>query len=168
MESTYGNFSPGDDTVLQSFRRANFDELAGLWSSYYPPRYHVDAELLKLNTVDCPVFDWGASLIHAPDGPAGGFVVLKKPAAGKLYPGKVSDDAYLCAIAYKEPQIAVDMLAEVKNILRNRGVRKVHFRRTLGTSFLACPRILAALKNLLEVEGFARGLGSVRHGTGPH
>ncbi|MES1227260.1 MAG: hypothetical protein ABUL72_01235, partial [Armatimonadota bacterium] len=83
--------------MLQSFRRANFSDLANLWSNYFPPRYHVDPELLKLNTVDCPVFDWGASLIHAPDGPPQGFVVVKKPGAGRLYPGDRTDSAYLCA-----------------------------------------------------------------------
>ena len=42
----------GDEPVLQSFRRADFAELAKLWSNYFPPRYDVDQELLKLNTVD--------------------------------------------------------------------------------------------------------------------
>ncbi len=143
--------------MLQSFRHADFNELAGLWSSYFPPRYRVDADLLRLNTVECPVFDWGASLIHAPDGPAHGFVVVKKPAAGTLYPGKVSDDAYLTAIAYTEPQTAVDMLAEVKSILRNRGVRKLHFGQDAWHFFPGVPTDFAALKNLLEVEGFTEG-----------
>jgi GNAT superfamily N-acetyltransferase len=143
--------------VLQSFRRANFPELANLWSNYFPPRYHVDSELLKLNTVDCPVFDWGASLIHAPDGPAQGFVVVKKAAAGKLYPGNRSDDAFLCAIAYKEPQTAVDLLAEVKAILRNRGVRTLHFGQDAWHFFPGVPTDFSALRNLLEVEGFVSG-----------
>jgi GNAT superfamily N-acetyltransferase len=143
--------------VLQSFRRANFAELANLWSNYFPPRYDVDPELLKLNTVDCPVFDWGASLIHAPDGPALGFVVIKKGAPGRLYPGRVSDDAYLCAIAYQEPQAAVDMLAEVKTILRNRGIRKLHFGQDAWHFFPGVPTDFSALRNLLEVEGFTSG-----------
>ena len=143
--------------MLQSFRRANFNELANLWSNYFPPRYHVDPELLKLNTVDCPVFDWGASLIHAPDGPALGFVVVKKAAAGKLYPGNRTDDAYLCAIAYNEPQTAVDLLAEVKSILRNRGVRMLHFGQDAWHFFPGVPTDFSALKNLLEVEGFVAG-----------
>jgi len=143
--------------VLQSFRRANFDELANLWSNYFPARYHVDPELLKLNTVECPVFDWGASLIHAPDGPALGFVVVKKPGDGRLYPGNRSDDAYLCAIAYNEPQTAIDLLAEVKSILKNRGVRKLHFGQDAWHFFPGVPTDVSALKNLLEVEGFSAG-----------
>jgi len=143
--------------VLQSFRRANFSELANLWSNYFPPRYDVDPELLKLNTVDCPVFDWGASLIHAPDGPALGFVVVKKSAPGRLYPGRVSDDAYLCAIAYQDSQTAVDLLAEVKAILRNRGVRNLRFGQDAWHFFPGVPTDFSALKNLLEVEGFTEG-----------
>lgn len=143
--------------MLQSFRRADFSELAGLWSHYFPPRYHIDAELLKLNTVECPVFDWGASLIHAPDGPAHGFVVIKKPGAGRLYPGRHADEAHMCAIAYKEPQTAIDLLAEVKKILLNRGVRKLHFGQDAWHFFPGCPEDFAALRNLLMVEGFNEG-----------
>lgn len=143
--------------MLQSFRRANFNELAGLWSAYFPPRYHVDPELLKLNTVECPVFDWGASLIHAPDGPAQGFVVIKKPGAGRLYPGRRADEAYMCAIAYQQPQTAIDLLAEVKKILLNRGVRKLHFGQDAWHFFPGCPEDFSALKNLLMVEGFSEG-----------
>ncbi len=143
--------------MLQSFRRANFSDLANLWSNYFPPRYHVDPELLKLNTVDCPVFDWGASLIHAPDGPPQGFVVVKKPGAGRLYPGDRADSAYLCAIAYKEPQVAVDLLAEVKAILRDRGIRTLHFGQDAWHFFPGVPTDCSALKNLLEVEGFVSG-----------
>lgn len=143
--------------MLQSFRRANFSELASIWSNYFPPRYRVDPDLLKLNTVECPVFDWGASLIHAPDGPAQGFVVIKKPAAGRLYPGKQMDEAYLCAIAYQEADTAVDLLAEVKKILRNRGVRKLHFGQDAWHFFPGCPDDAGALKSLLTVEGFAEG-----------
>lgn len=143
--------------MLQSFRRADFKELASLWSNYFPPRYHVDPDLLKLNTVECPVFDWGASLIHAPDGPAQGFVVVKKAAAGRLYPGKNNDEAFISAIAYKEPQTAVDMLAEVKGILRNRGVRRLHFGQDAWHFFPGCPADVGQLHTLLEVEGFAEG-----------
>ena len=46
------------------FHRANFDLLADCWQSAFPEKYWVDAELIRQNSVDCPVFDWGASFIE--------------------------------------------------------------------------------------------------------
>lgn len=143
--------------MFQSFRRADFDSLAKLWSNYYPDRYRVDPELLKLNTVDCPVFDWGASLIYAPDGPPLGFAVVKKSGDGRLYPGNRRDDSFLCAIAYNEPKVAIDLLAEVKMILRDRGVRWLHFGQDAWHFFPGCPQDFAPLHDMLMVEGFGDG-----------
>ena len=63
--------------MRNSFRDADWDALARLWAEFYPPKYHVDAALLKQNTVECPVFDWGASVIEVMDDETLGFVAVK-------------------------------------------------------------------------------------------
>jgi GNAT superfamily N-acetyltransferase len=143
--------------MLQSFRQADFNELAGLWESFFPKRYRVDPELLRLNTVDSPTFDWGASLIDMPDGKARGFVVVKKSPSGVLYPGSKQDCAYLCALVFNQPQIGIDLLAAAKHILYNRGVQYLHFGQDAWHFFPGCPMDCKKLTNLLMVEGFAMG-----------
>lgn len=143
--------------MLQSFRRADFDALAQIWSGFFPPPYRVDPQQLKRNTVECPVFDWGASVIHAPDGPPLGFVVVKKSPQGILYEGQKRDESFLCAIAYDQAQTAIDMLASVKTVLRDRGIHKLHFGQDAWHFFPGCPVDHTPLRNLLTVEGFVEG-----------
>jgi predicted N-acetyltransferase YhbS len=143
--------------MLQSFRHADFEELARLWGSFYPERYRIDPDLLRLNTVECPTFDWGASLIDMPDGKARGFVVIKKASAGSLYPGKKVDCAYIGALVFKEPQIGVDLLAQVKHVLYNRGVQFLNFGQDAWHFFPGCPTDCKKLMNMLMVEGFSEG-----------
>lgn len=143
--------------MLQSFRHADFEELARLWGSFFPERYRIDPELLRLNTVECPTFDWGASLIDMPDGKARGFVVVKKASAGSLYPGKKVDCAYIGALAFKQPQIGVDLLAQVKHVLYNRGVQYLNFGQDAWHFFPGCPTDCKKLMNMLMIEGFSEG-----------
>jgi predicted N-acetyltransferase YhbS len=139
-----------------NFRQADFDALAEVWNNFYPAEYQIDAALLKQNTVDSPTFDWGASLIEVMDDRVMGFVAVKQSTA-RLYPGWPQDTAHLSAIAYAESDTAVDLLAEVKGILTNRGTHRVVFGMDSRHFFPGCPVTTHALCDLLLVEGFQNG-----------
>lgn len=142
--------------MRESFQHANFEALAGLWNQFYPERYWTDAELLKLNTVQSPVFDWGVSQIEVVDGEVVGFVAFKRSAAA-LYKGPSVDQAHLSAIAYKDPRIAVDLMAEAKHVLRNRGVNRIVFGSDSRHFWPGCPVDCGTLCGFLMVEGFEQG-----------
>ncbi len=121
-----------------SFRDADFDRLAAFWNNFAPERYAIDGELLKLKTVDCPVFDWGASTIEEADGEILGFASVKKSAAS-LYKGPDKDTAVLSLLAYCDPQYGIDIISDVKRTLRNRGLANLTFGTDCGHFFPGCP-----------------------------
>ncbi|AIE83466.1 GNAT family N-acetyltransferase [Fimbriimonas ginsengisoli] len=137
-----------------SFRSVDFDRLAAFWNSFYPERYRIDADLLQLKTVQCPVFDWGASYVEQADGETLGFVIVKK-SAGLLYPGLDRDQANLSAIGYCDANFGVDLLADLKRLLRNRGCTRLVFGQDSDHFFPGCPEDFPSLINFLTVEGFA-------------
>ncbi len=143
--------------MLQSFRHADFGELARLWEAFFPKQYRIDADLLKFNTVESATFDWGASLIDMPDGKARGFVVVKRCGSGVLFQGDKKDAAHLCALVFTEPQIGIDLLAATKHLLYNRGIQYLHFGQDAWHFFPGCPTDCKKLTNLLMVEGFSEG-----------
>jgi GNAT superfamily N-acetyltransferase len=142
--------------MRQGFRDANFDRLAEFWNRFAPEKYHIDGALMRINTVECPVFDWGASRVLEGDGEILGFVVVKKSAAS-LYKGPDKDVAHLCVLAYCDPSFGVDLMADVKQTLRNRGVARLVFGQDIGHFFPGCPDDFSALSDFLMVEGFVSG-----------
>lgn len=140
--------------MRQTFHHANFEALAGVWNEFYSEPFHVDAQLLEQNTVKSPVFDWGVSQIEVDAaGQVLGFVAFKRSAAG-LYKGPSIDQAHLSAMAYREPRIAVDLMAEAKRILRNRGVNRIHFGGDSRHFWPGCPVECGGICGFLMVEGF--------------
>lgn len=140
--------------MRQTFHHANFEALAGVWNEFYSEPFHVDAQLLEQNTVKSPVFDWGVSQIEVDDaGQVLGFVAFKRSAAG-LFKGPSIDQAHLSAMAYREPRIAVDLMAEAKRILRNRGVNRIHFGGDSRHFWPGCPVECGGICGFLMVEGF--------------
>lgn len=137
-----------------TFDNADFGALAALWNRFYPEPFAVSEEIIRLNTVDCRVFDWGASIIH--DTPLGisGFAIVKKSSGPTLYKGPDPDIAHLSAIAFTEPVVGVDLFAEVKRILRNRGIARLVFGQDSRHFFPGCPLEAAPLRDFLRVEGF--------------
>jgi len=123
--------------MKRSFRDADFDRLAAFWNGCAPEKYWIDGEQLRLNTVDSPVFDWGASCIEDADGEILGFVSIKKSAA-TLYPGPDQDVAHLSA-------------------MRNRGFTRLQFGQDSRHFFPGCPIDYPALSSFLTVEGFSEG-----------
>jgi GNAT superfamily N-acetyltransferase len=138
------------------FRAADFKALAELWNRFYPEKYALDADLLKQNTVNSPLFDWGASSILMRDDEPTAFAAIKKSAA-RLYKGPDEDEAHLTAIAYDESADAVDILGYAKSILRNRGATRLAFGRDSRHFFPGCPDEVKAICSFLTVEGFIDG-----------
>jgi len=139
-----------------SFRDLDPAELTALWNSFYPERYAVDPELFQINTVRSPLFDWGASAVELKDGNAVGFVCVKRSPAG-LFKGPDKDTSHLCAIAYTDPLVGVDLLGDAKRLLRNRGVGRLVFGQDLRHCFPGCPVDCKPLHDFLTIEGFAEG-----------
>lgn len=133
--------------------QTDFDALAALWNGFYPGRYRVDAELLRFNTVESPIFDWGASTIEVHDGEPVGFVAVKKSPA-QLYRGPDKDQSHLSAIVFREPMVGVDLLADVKRLLRNRGGSRLLFGQDSRHFFPGCPDECRSTAMFLMVEGF--------------
>lgn len=119
-----------------------------------PAKYRIDRAILELNTVQSPLFDWGASQIELDDNlqPCG-FVVIKLSAA-RLYSGPERDTAHLSAIICEDNRCCVDLLAFAKGVLRQRGVYKLVFGRDWRHFMPGCPIDLPKLKDFLIVEGF--------------
>jgi len=142
--------------MKRSFQGADFDRLAYFWNECSPEKYWIDGEQLRLNTVDSPAFDWGASCIQEADGEILGFVSVKK-AADMLYRGPDKDVAHLSMIAYCESQYGVDLMTDVKLLLSNRGCSKLQFGQDTRHFFPGCPTDFPTLSSFLTVEGFIKG-----------
>lgn len=142
--------------MRMTFQFADFNALGELWRRYLPERFSVNGELIRQNTVDSPVFDWGASAIDVRDDKVVGLVAIKK-AAGSLYAAAGDEQAHLSAIAYDESDVGVDLLAHAKRVLKNRGVEKLVFGQDSRHFFPGCPVDAGRLKDFLTVEGFTEG-----------
>ena len=142
-----------------SFRDADWDALARLWADFYPERYHVDAELLRQNTVDSPVFDWGSSAIEVMDDETLGFVVVKKSANPSLWKGLNQDVYHLSAIAYRDAETGIDLMTQAKRAVADRGGQKLLFGMDSRHFFPGCPEDCQKLCSFLMVEGFEKSGG---------
>jgi GNAT superfamily N-acetyltransferase len=139
--------------MRSSFFRADFDALAGLWNTFYPAKYRVAPGLLRSHTVDSPVFDWGSSCVMGdPDRPSG-FAAVKRSSAA-LWKGPDPDQSHLCAIAFQDPLVGVDMMASVKRILRERGAYRLVFGQDSRHFFPGLPSECGQLREFLTIEGF--------------
>lgn len=143
-----------------TFREADFGALEALWRRFYPERFAVDADLIRFNSVDSPLFDWGASRLAMDGGAVKGFVLVKKSAGPTLFPGPDPDQAHLSAIAFEDPYLGVDLLASTKRNLRNRGIYKLVFGQDIRHFFPGCPDEFHALRDFLKVEGFEETHGA--------
>lgn len=140
-----------------TFRNADFGALTALWNEFYPSNFRIDPELFELNTVKSPVFDWGVSQIEVDDaGQVLAFACFKRSAAS-LYKGPSLDRAHLSALAYRDPRVAVDLVADAKRVLRNRGVNRVSFGEDSRHFWPGCPCELGSVCGFLMVEGFVDG-----------
>jgi len=142
--------------MKHSFRTVDLDRLVEFWNQFYPSRYRIDVDLLRTHTVDSPTFDWGASCVEEADGEILAFVLVKKSPAS-LYAGSDRDVAHLSAIGYCDANYGVDMLSDLKQLLRNRGCNRLTFGQDSLHFFPGCPEDFPQLTSFLMVEGFGDG-----------
>jgi len=142
--------------MKHSFRTVDLNRLVDFWNQFYPSRYRIDVDLLRTHTLDSPTFDWGASCVEEADGEILGFVLVKKSPA-RLYEGADQDVAHLCAIGYCDANYGVDMLSDLKQLLRNRGCARLTFGTDSLHFFPGCPEDFPSLMSFLTVEGFGDG-----------
>lgn len=116
--------------------------------------------LLRLNTIECPCFDWGASFALKSQNDLAGFCVIKH-SPDRLYRGPDPDFAHLSAIAFTEPSVGVDLLAAAKEVLRSRGLAGLKLGQDSRHFFPGCPADCAQLRSFLTVEGFVPGADAV-------
>ncbi len=141
--------------MLQDFRSADFEKLAGLWSKCFPQRYAVTPALIRQKTVESPVFDWGASAVSVNgEGDVAGFIVVKKSPTPTLYKGYEPDQAHVGAIACRDPLVGMDLMSQAKVILRDRGVIKLVFGADSSHFFPGCPVDVPQLRDFLMIQGF--------------
>jgi len=138
------------------FQTADFEALAKLWNDFYPSEFRIDAEILRQNTVGSPVFDWGASQIAVMDDRILGFVAVKQ-SADKLYGKAPTDTAHVSALAFTEVDAGIDFLADVKSLLRHRGIQTLTYGADSRHFFPGCPNGAQGLCSFLMVEGFEDG-----------
>ena len=139
------------------FRNIDFDALERAWNRFHPSKYAVDASILRYNTVESPVFDWGASCAQVnDDGEIAAFVIIKQP-ANRLYVGPDKDVFHLSAIGFCDPQTAVDLFASARDMLANRGASRIVFGMDSRHFFPGCPIDVPAITNYLTIEGFSAG-----------
>lgn len=137
-----------------SWQHADFEALASLWNSTVPAKYPIDAELLKQNTIDSPVFDWGASAIEVMDDQILGFIAVKRSANPQLYRGPSYDQSHISALVCVNGESGVDLIAHAKGVLRPRGVDKLVFGQDSRHFWPGCPTDCPRLTSLLMVSGF--------------
>lgn len=140
--------------MIIDWREADLNQVVSLWNNFHPARYAIDLDILKVNTIDSPTFDWGASMVDIDfDGIVRGFVAFKKAPAQHH---KVADpDAmHLSGLGFVEPVYGVDLLGEAKKILRQRGVTTILFGMDSRHFWPGVPMDFPALNSFLEIEGF--------------
>jgi len=137
-----------------TFADADFAAIERLWRRFFPDRYAVDAGLIRFNSVESPIFDWGASRLAVDGDEVRGFVLVKKSASPSLFRGPDPDQAHLSAIAFDDPGLGVDLLASTKRNLRERGIYRLVFGQDVRHFFPGCPDDCHHLKDFLRVEGF--------------
>lgn len=138
------------------FDKADFEELAELWNRFLPARYRIDADLLRCNTVESHLFDWGASTIQVEGGRAVAFIAVKKSAAS-LYRGPDPDQAHITALAFEAPPAGHEAFSYAKRVLADRGAFKIVFGQDVRHFFPGCPEEAVTLHDFLMVEGFYEG-----------
>lgn len=138
------------------FDKADFDQLAELWNRFLPARYRIDADLLRRNTVESHLFDWGASNVVAEDGKVVAFIAVKKSAAS-LYRGPDPDQAHITGIAFESPAAGHEAFSYAKRVLADRGAFKIVFGQDSRHFYPGCPADSGVLHDFLLVEGFSEG-----------
>lgn len=136
-----------------SFRQLPLGDAVAFWNVTVPPEWSVDVATLANCVVGCPCFDWGTSGAWMADGEIVALAWVKK-SASMAYRGPDPDTAHLSAIAFRDAPAAADLLADIKHLLRQRGVAALQFGRDARHLFPGVPETWPGMADFLMIEGF--------------
>ncbi len=140
--------------MIIDWREADLDKILELWNQFHPERYRIDADILRINTVDADTFDWGTSLVDVDfDGDIRAFISIKK-APAKHHKVGDPDAIHLSAIAFTDATHAIDLMSDAKKTLRQRGVSCILFGMDSRHFWPGVPTDFPSLNNFLTIEGF--------------
>ena len=143
--------------MIIDWRDADLNQVLDLWNTFHPEQYHIDLEVLKINTVDHPTFDWGASLLDVDfDNMVRAFVIVKR-APSKLYKVSDPDAMHLSGMAFTDPLHMVDVFSDSKRVMRERGASCVLFGMDSRHFWPGVPVDKQRLNDFLMIEGFSLG-----------
>lgn len=130
-----------------SFRQLHLNDACAFWNSVAPPDWHLDVPTLISCGVGCPSFDWGASGAWMEGDEIVALAWVKRSLTDH-------DLEHLSAIAFRDPIVGADLLADIKGLLRDRGKIGLVFGRDSRHLFPGVPDSWPALRDFLTVEGF--------------
>lgn len=143
--------------MIIDWRDADLNQVHDLWNTFYPKKYHIDMDVLRINTVDHPTFDWGASLIDIDfENMVRAFVIIKR-APCKLYKVSDPDAMHLSGMAFTDPLHMVDVFSDSKRVMRERGASSVLFGMDSRHFWPGVPVDKPRLNDFLMIEGFSLG-----------
>lgn len=141
--------------MITDWRDVDLNKVLDLWNSFYPEQYQIDLEVLRINTIESPTFDWGASLLDLDfEDMLRAFTVIKRSPA-KFHKVADGDAMHLSAMAFTDPLQMVDLFGESKRIMRERGTTTVLFGMDSRHFWPGVPVDKPRLNDFLMVEGFA-------------
>ncbi len=143
--------------MITDWRDVDLNKVLELWNSFYPEQYHIDLEVLRINTIDSPTFDWGASLLDLDfENMLRAFVIIKR-APCKFHKVADSDAMHLSGLAFTDPLQMVDVFSESKRVMRERGASSVLFGMDSRHFWPGVPVDKPRLNDFLMIEGFSLG-----------
>ena len=143
--------------MITDWRDVDLNQVLELWNSFYPEQYNIDMDVLRVNTVDNPTFDWGASLLDLDfENMLRAFVIIKR-APAKHYKVADPDAMHLSGLAFTAPLHMVDAFSDAKRIMRERGASSVLFGMDSRHFWPGVPVDNPPLNDFLMIEGFSLG-----------
>ncbi|MBI1756271.1 MAG: GNAT family N-acetyltransferase [Fimbriimonas ginsengisoli] len=143
--------------AIRRFQSADLPEVEGLWNRFYPARFRLDLEMLRLHTVDSPAFDFDASFAVADGASFVACSLIKSSATPTLYPGGEARHAHLCAFACASPDSGDEALRASIDAVRRRGATRLVLGQDSRHLLPGCPDDALGLRASLERVGFRRG-----------
>ena len=114
-------------------------------------------DVLRINTVDHPTFDWGASLLDLDfENMLRAFVIIKR-SPSKFYKVADPDAMHLSGMAFTDPLHMVDVFSDSKKVMRDRGASCVLFGMDNRHFWPGVPVDKPRLNDFLMIEGFSLG-----------
>ena len=143
--------------MITDWRDVDLNKVLDLWNSFYPEQYHIDLEILRINTIDSPTFDWGASLLDLDfENMLRAFAIIKR-APCKFHKVADADAMHLSGLAFTEPLHMVDVFSDSKRVMRERGASSVLFGMDSRHFWPGVPSDKPRLNDFLMIEGFSLG-----------